>query len=332
LVSLIQRYHFITLLLTGLTFLVVMVGAYTRLSDAGLGCPDWPGCYGSLIVPEEITGQNAYAHIPLEKDKAWIEMIHRYIAGILGFALFTLTLMSLCHKPVIENIRGLLAFTSLLIIFQAALGMWTVTWLLHPTIVMLHLLGGMATLSLVWLANLRIRTAAEFKRPYHKPSRGIKMGAVIGLIMVIIQIALGGWLSTNYAAFACPDFPTCQNTWWPPLYLEAFNPFIPLDRNFSGGFLDHPLRVSIHFAHRLGALITTLYLLIFGAYCLTQLYGRIRFVIFILWLVLLVQVLLGIINVVALLPLWAAVLHNGVAALLLLVMVTLNYRLLQARL
>jgi heme a synthase len=328
LVNLIRRYHWITLFLTGLTLLVVTVGAYTRLSDAGLGCPDWPGCYGSLLVPDEVHNENVYAHIPLEADKAWIEMFHRYIAGILGLAIFTLTLLAYTRMPVLQQIRGLLGFTTLLIGFQAILGMWTVTWLLHPTIVMLHLLGGMATLSLVWLMNLRIRAQATLKQSTLKqPGLWLKIAASIGLIIVVLQIALGGWVSTNYAAFACPDFPTCQATWWPSLDWEAFNIFIPIDRNFSGGFLDHPARVTIHFIHRIGALVTTIYLLLFGSYCLYAVKGRMKILIVGLWLVLLLQLLLGIINVVALLPLWAAVLHNGVAAILLLFMVTINYRL-----
>lgn len=327
-VNLIRRYRFITLLLTGLTLLVVTVGAYTRLSDAGLGCPDWPGCYGSMIVPNEINTGNEYAHIPLEKDKAWIEMFHRYIAGILGLGIFGLTMLSLMRKPVLSNIRGLLIFTTLLIGFQALLGMWTVTKLLHPTIVMLHLLGGMATLCLVWLLHLRISAQGSV----HKTSvpLGLKIASLTGLVIVVLQIALGGWVSTNYAAFACPDFPTCQAQWWPAIDWEAFNVLIPIDRNFAGGFLDHPARVTIHFMHRLGALVTTVYLIGLGIYCLkTQ--SMLKQLIMLLWIVLSTQVLLGIINVVALLPLWAAVLHNGVAAILLLVMVTLNYRILQAK-
>lgn len=308
--NLIKRYSRFTLFLTLLTLIVVMVGAYTRLSDAGLGCPDWPGCYGSMIVPEHT----------VEKDKAWIEMIHRYIAGSLGLFIFALTFLAFkrSNSP-LYPIRGLLGFTSLLIIFQALLGMWTVTKLLHPTIVMLHLLGGMTTLSLVWLAHLRLQ---NHTLPVHPFAKSAKFASLIGLVIVVLQIALGGWVSTNYAAFACPDFPTCQAKWWPPLHMEAFNIFIPIDRNFDGGFLDHPQRVTLHFVHRLGALVTTTYLLIFSLFCLIQKLP-IKKLIFGLLFVLFLQVTLGIINVVALVPLWAAVLHNGVAALLLLYMVTI---------
>ncbi len=320
-VDFVKRYKRITLFLTLLTLIVVMVGAYTRLSDAGLGCPDWPGCYGSMIVQD-----NA-----IDKGKAWIEMGHRYIAGTLGLFIFGLTVLAFMRKQVIAKERGLLSGLSLLIIFQALLGMWTVTKLLHPTIVMLHLLGGMATLSLVWLLHLRIKNQIELPNPYFIVKPALKIASFIGLVIVIVQIALGGWVSTNYAAFACPDFPTCQAQWWPPLKLHAFDIFIPIDRNFEGGFLNHPERVTIHFVHRLGALITTLYLVIFSLTILFTLYGPIRKLIYGLLATLAVQITLGIINIVALLPLWAAVLHNGVAAILLLFMITICFRLQKAR-
>jgi cytochrome c oxidase assembly protein subunit 15 len=305
-----KRYQHFTFLLTLLTLTVVMVGAFTRLSDAGLGCPDWPGCYGSLIVQ---------AHT-FEADKAWIEMIHRYIAGSLGLFVFGLTAMAFRKSnPVLRPVRGLLLFTSFLITFQALLGMWTVTKLLHPTIVMLHLLGGMATLSMIWLIHLRIKNPHTFNT---RPILGAKIASIVGLVIVVFQIALGGWVSTNYAAFACPDFPTCQAQWWPPLNMEAFNIFIPIDRNFDGGFLDHPERVTIHFIHRVGALVTAGYLLIFSLFCLYK-NLPIKKLIFSLLFVLFLQISLGIVNIVALVPLWAAVLHNGVAALLLLCMVTI---------
>lgn len=307
-----KRYQGITFFLALLTLIVVMVGAYTRLSDAGLGCPDWPGCYGSLIVPDHT----------IEKDKAWIEMIHRYIAGTLGLCVFALTALSFKRNSVLTSMRGLLGFTGLFIVFQALLGMWTVTKLLHPTIVMLHLLGGMAILSLVWLAYLRLGATQSFTvKPW------LKIASLIGVIIVIIQIALGGWVSTHYAAFACPDFPTCGARWWPALDFSAFDIFIPIDRNFDGGFLNHPARVTIHFIHRLGALITTIYLLCLSI-CLWSL--PIKKLILGLLLALSIQISLGIINIVALLPLWAAVLHNGVAALLLLSILTITYHLFKA--
>jgi cytochrome c oxidase assembly protein subunit 15 len=306
-----KRYSTITFLLTLLTLTVVMVGAFTRLSDAGLGCPDWPGCYGAMIV-------QAGTH---EADKAWIEMIHRYIAGSLGLFIFALTAIAFTKKTsVLHASRGLLSFMSVLIIFQALLGMWTVTKLLHPTIVMLHLLGGMATLSLIWFLHLRIKYINMPARTHI--SQGIKIASLMGLIIVIMQIALGGWVSTNYAAFACPDFPTCQAQWWPPLNLEAFNIFIPIDRNFDGGFLNHPERVTIHFVHRLGALITALYLIAMSIYFLRAKVIS-KKIMFGLLIVLVAQISLGILNILLHVPLWAAVLHNGVAAILLLYMVTI---------
>jgi cytochrome c oxidase assembly protein subunit 15 len=256
-----------------------------------------------------------------EKDKAWIEMIHRYIAGSLGLLVFALTLTAFFKKnSVLQNVRHLLGFTSLLIIFQALLGMWTVTKLLHPTIVMLHLLGGMATLSMIWFIHLRLQNPPALQAaPFLK---GAKVASRIGLIVVVLQIALGGWVSTNYAAFACPDFPTCQAQWWPPLNFEAFNIFIPIDRNFDGGFLNHPERVTIHFIHRLGALVTALYLIGMSVYLL-HLKVISKKLIFGLLIVLTIQITLGILNVMLHVPLWAAVLHNGIAAILLLYMVTI---------
>jgi cytochrome c oxidase assembly protein subunit 15 len=309
LADLIKRYRIITLLLALLTLTVVMVGAFTRLSDAGLGCPDWPGCYGAMIVQEGT----------FEKDKAWIEMIHRYIAGSLGLFVFALTVLAFVHKPLYQ-VRSLLLFTSVLIIFQALLGMWTVTKLLHPTIVMLHLLGGMATLAMIWFIHLRLQNPPARRATHFL--KGVKIASIVGLLIVILQIALGGWVSTNYAAFACPDFPTCQAQWWPALNFEAFNIFIPIDRNFDGGFLDHPERVTIHFVHRLGALVTTLYLISMSIYFL-RIKAISKKIIFGLLIVLAAQITLGIINVVMHVPLWAAVLHNGVAAILLLYMVTI---------
>ena len=313
--------------LTALTLIVVLLGAYTRLKDAGLGCPDWPGCYGEWIVPEHIATNHPHANVPLEQHKAWLEMIHRYAAGTLGVLIFAFTLMT-WTSPLLHKFRGLASFTAIFTVLQALLGMWTVTWLLHPTIVMLHLLGGLLILSCVWLLQLRAQTSPHEYTVANVSS--IYYAALFGLILLICQIALGGWVSANYAALVCgTDFPLCQGKLIPPLYFkQAFSFWIPIDQNYAGGVLDHPLRITIHMIHRLGAVVLTAYWFILSIVCLWR-HLNLRKIILTFWILLAAQVTLGIINVVALLPTWSAVLHNGVAALLLLTVVTLNYKIYQ---
>ena len=303
---------------------VVLLGAYTRLVDAGLGCPDWPGCYGFLAVPdthEEITlAEQAYPHAPVEAHKAWPEMVHRYFAGTLGLIIAFLAVLAFRARH--DDSQPLILPVLLLglVIFQAALGMWTVTLGLLPVVVMGHLLGGFTTLALLLLLFLKLR---DGNRP--PVSSHLRNLALVGLAIVFIQVSLGGWTSANYAAIICTDFPTCQGHWIPPLDLSgAFQLHQEGVRSYLGGFLDNDARVTIHWLHRLGALVTTVYVL----FLVTRLFnnGYPRFAAWLL-LVLLVQLSLGISNVVFSLPLAVAVAHNGVAALLLLTMVTLVHTL-----
>ncbi|MGD8583501.1 MAG: COX15/CtaA family protein [Gammaproteobacteria bacterium] len=303
---------------------VVLLGAYTRLVDAGLGCPDWPGCYGFLTVPdshEEIKiAEQAFPHAPVEAHKAWPEMVHRYFAGTLGLIIALLAFLAFKARQ--DDSQPLLLPILLLglVIFQAALGMWTVTMGLLPIVVMGHLLGGFTTLALLLLLFLRLRDG-------NKPSSAspLRNLALIGLAIVFIQISLGGWTSANYAAIICTDFPTCQGHWLPPLDIAgAFELHDENVQNYLGGFLGNDARVTIHWLHRLGALVTTLFIL-FLAFRLFSSEHR-GFAGWLL-LVLVVQVSLGISNVVFSLPLAVAVAHNGVAALLLLTMVTLVHTL-----
>jgi heme a synthase len=202
------------------------------------------------------------------------------------------------------------------------LGMWTVTLLLHPTVVMGHLLGGMTLISLLWLLCLRVPPRSKTL----SASCGLKFALGLGLLLVIVQIALGGWTSANYAAMACTDFPTCREQWWPALHLsEGFSLFPSFDKNYEGGWLAHPARVTIHFMHRFFALIVFAYV---GALTLWLIIKKpaLRSVAMITLGLLITQVLLGISNILFLLPLPVATAHNGVAALLLLSMVTLNWR------
>jgi cytochrome c oxidase assembly protein subunit 15 len=293
--------------------IVVMLGAYTRLSDAGLGCPDWPGCYGEMIVPQ---GEG------IEQGKAWKEMTHRYVAGTLGLMILGFFIASWRKNSVLTPCRGLTTGLLFAVIFQALLGMWTVTLLLHPTIVMGHLLGGMTIISLLWLLTLRVDPMPPVL-PY---SQSLRIALALGLTVVVIQIALGGWTSANYAAMACPDFPTCREVWIPELdFKEAFSLLPSLDHNYEGGWLAHPARVTIHYMHRVFAVIVLVYVGSLSLWIALK-QPLLRQQALITLGLLLTQVALGISNIVFALPLAVATAHNGVAALLLLALVTLNTR------
>lgn len=323
-----MNYHRLAVVTCFLAFAVVLLGAYTRLSDAGLGCPDWPGCYGKIVVPDaphEVEQKHYLDQRPLEPEKGWKEMVHRYFAGTLGLFILVLAVWAWFrrgrpHQPVL-----LPAFLLVLVIFQALLGMWTVTLQLKPVVVMGHLLGGMATFSLLVLLALRTRPETWVGSLNPHAWRGF---AMFGLIVLVLQIALGGWTSSNYAALACPDFPTCQGSWWPETdFKEAFVLWRGLGVNYEFGVLEHPARTAIHLTHRIGALITFAYLGLLAV----RLIGRGGEILGstgrLIGGLLVVQVLLGVGNVVLHLPLAVAVAHNGVAALLLSSLILLNHQL-----
>ena len=321
----------IALLASALALFVVVLGAFVRLSDAGLGCPDWPGCYGHIDVPkthEEVQLANtAYPERPVEADKAWKEMIHRYFAGTLGLLVLIMAILALRNRRSEKQQVFVPLFLVGLIIFQALLGMWTVTIKLNPTIVMSHLMGGLATLSLLWWVSLRQGGLFVQRLPSTDDYSRLRRMALIGLLIVIFQIMLGGWTSANYAALHCPDFPTCQGQWIPSLdFTEAFTLWHGTEQNFEGGIMDNDARVTIHFVHRVMAAVTFIYL---GALALSLLFNQrfrpLRKFGVALSLVLVAQVVLGISNVLFSLPLLVAVGHNAGAALLLLTMVTLNH-------
>lgn len=239
---------------TLLCAVVVVVGAWVRLTDAGLGCPDWPGCYGQIHpaqVGDRAAGM-ADSVRPFDYRKALNEMLHRYVVGALGIVVLGLAILSALNRRDPGQPRVLPWAVVALLVCQALLGMWTVTLLLKPLIVTLHLLGGLATLALVWWLALpperRELKAAE------RPVRGI---AMLGLVVLVVQIALGGWTSSNYAATACPDFPACQGSLWPPMdFRDAFVLWRGLGIDYEGGVLETPARVAIHYTHRLGAYLT----------------------------------------------------------------------------
>lgn len=311
-----------SLLAVVLTYVVVVLGAYVRLSDAGLGCPDWPGCYGSMVVPgEDRLGDTGFAGAAIDHDKAWKEMTHRYAAGILGLLVFLMTILAWYRRRGAPAV--LITVIAVLVAFQATLGMWTVTWLLKPVVVSAHLVGGMAILALLFWVLL----SQLFRINSTNTDPGLRPWAVIGLLVLAVQIFLGGWTSANYAALICPDFPQCRNgAWFPPMdFDEGFRMWRGLGVNYEGGVLDAAGRTAIHISHRIGALLTFLAL---SAVALRAIYsrpGNVKTAGVLLFLALLVQVGLGIANIVMVLPLPVAVAHNGVAALLLLIMVALLY-------
>ena len=309
-----------------LTLCVVVFGAYVRLTDAGLGCPDWPGCFGTLTVPESkvaiIEAQGLYPESIVEVGKAWREMIHRYLAGILGLLILLISFVSYKIRHELK-VKLTLPFIILaLVIFQATLGMWTVTELLKPAIVTAHLMGGMTILALLTYLTHR-HLGAVSNTIVIDP--GIKSYIRFGFVLLFIQILLGGWTSTNYAALACTDFPTCHGSLMPDMdFKNGFNPFRELGMTASGENLSIKALQAIQWVHRVGALILTAYF-IFMVYLLRN-DPSTRFYRNILLLILLLQVIIGIANLVMHLPLFLATLHNLGAALLVIITTIINSR------
>jgi cytochrome c oxidase assembly protein subunit 15 len=309
-----------------LALAVVMLGAWVRLTDAGLGCPDWPGCYGRLVVPHPATTAeelgSEYTR-PLEAGKAWREMIHRYLASTLGLICVALAVLAwLNRREPNQPWRTPLALVAL-VVFQGLLGMWTVTLLLKPIVVVAHLLGGFATLAL--LVSLGRWRSTRFPQP----TAALRALGVAAAAALVLQISLGGWTSANYAALACPDFPTCQTQWWPAIadFEEGFVLWRGLGVDYEGGVLDHPARVAVHFTHRLGAVLAAVLIGLLawrlvrepatrgdGAAVLAALLLQLGLGVSIVWF--------GV-------PLAVAVLHNGVAAVLLLTVINANQRIRQ---
>lgn len=360
-----------------ITLGLIMLGAGVRLTDAGLGCPDWPGCYGQLTpvhaqaeIAQAVAAQGG-EHGPVSMGKAWREMIHRYIAMGLGLLIIGLAVLGWKWRRDLPGTPWLATVLVGVVILQGLFGKWTVTLLLKPAIVTGHLLGGMLTLALlVWLwrrvaeyspggigqtplaARRPISVAVQASqsdalvRPTGKeagqilepPTAGLKqhvpvnrgfgrlqLALTVGLVALVMQISLGGWTSTNYAALACTDFPLCQGKWVPDAdFTHAFHLIRPLGQTPDGDPISFQALTAIHFSHRIGALVTTgallwLIMLAWPRPGLRALAGG-------LTIALIVQILLGISNVVYSLPLSLAVAHNGGAAVLLMVLVMLKFR------
>jgi cytochrome c oxidase assembly protein subunit 15 len=298
---------------------VVVLGAYVRLNHAGLGCPDWPGCYGHLTVGQAVenahAANQAYPERPLEAGKALKEMVHRYLAGALVCVILVIATVAWRNRHDAQQPVKMPAFLVGLVILQALLGMWTVTLLLKPLIVLAHLIGGLTTMSLLWWMSLG---TARTTRPAGE--RALRKWAVVGLAVLSLQIMLGGWVSTNYAAVACPDFPTCQASFWPHMdFKDAFVLWRGLGIDYEGGVLEHPARVAIHFTHRLGAVVAALMLGFVAIKALRTGQSRgVRVAGGALAAALVTQLLLGPIMVLETFPLPLATAHNAVAAILLL--------------
>lgn len=309
---------------TALALIVIVVGAWVRLTDAGLGCPDWPGCYGhvhpSQLVDEVEAINQAHPDRPFDYTKALNEMIHRYIASGLGLLIIALAAISVVNRHDPRQPRVLPWVLLAVVLMQGLLGMWTVTLLLKPLVVTLHLLGGLTTLSLLWWLSLRPerRDATAGERRLLRPA---------GLVatLVVFQIALGGWTSTNYAAAACSDFPTCRGSFWPDMdFKDAFVLWRGLGIDYEGGVLDAPARVAIHYVHRIGAVVVTLALL--GLVAATWRRAgswQTRAAGSAVLGALILQLLIGMNLVWQGWPLWLGTAHNAGAALLVLTMVTL---------
>lgn len=310
---------------TLLALVVVLLGAYTRLTHAGLGCPDWPGCYGFISVPKtEAQLAHAERHFPdtpVEHHKGRNEMVHRYFAGTLALVI-TLLAVQAWRRHGRDGQPYRLPLLLLGVVFaQAAFGMWTVTLKLWPQVVTAHLLGGFATLSLLFLLSLRLSRAFA---PLPKLPLSVRRVAALALLVVIGQIALGGWVSANYAAVACVDLPTCHGQWWPQAdFANGFHLTQHIGPNYLGGQLDSDARTAIHLSHRLGALLVTGVLLLLSWKLYRHGLGRLARLVL---LALAVQIGLGISNVLFHLPLPVAVAHNAGGAMLLLCMVLVNYR------
>jgi heme a synthase len=310
-----------------LCLLVVVLGAYVRLSAAGLSCPDWPGCYGApspLGIKEDAAAQTQFRATPVNVGKAWREMIHRYAAGTLGLIIAALAVLSATHRG--RQMVGMRFGGALfaILILQASLGMLTVTMRLTPLLVTLHLVFGMTTLALLAWLWLSVKKPGRDSAPASPASLPRRL-CLVALIVLALQIALGGWTSSQYAALACPDVPTCQGQWWPATdYAHAFVPWSSVRVDYEGGVLSAPARTAIQLTHRLGACAATLLLVL--AACVTLKNTAARAARRAAWLVLAVlalQLLIAISMVKAGFPLVLATAHNAGAALLLLATVGL---------
>ncbi|MGM0913627.1 MAG: COX15/CtaA family protein [Pseudomonadota bacterium] len=308
--------------LAGVVFTVgvILLGAWTRLVDAGLGCPDWPGCYGALVVPDEGRALAHSPEAPLESAKAWMEMIHRYVASSLGLLVIALVVLGRSLRRRADYPWRLSLGLLALILVQGAFGAFTVTLKLWPQVVTLHLLGGLAVMLVFLWLHLRLRRCASGSLTpggVASPRRALTPLWGLAAMLLVAQLALGGWVSSNYAGIACQGFPTCNGEWWPALdWSEGFHLTQSVGPNYLHGQLHAEARSAIQMGHRLGALAL-------GAAILALLVCYRRETAMRPWLSALalayvVQFSLGVANVLLWLPLWLALLHTAGAVALVL--------------
>lgn len=300
---------------------VVTLGSFTRLVDAGLGCPDWPGCYGHLTWPDEaheiVAANQAYPDMPVLQGKTWPEMVHRYFAGTLGLLVLGLAIYAFKNRQEEGYPFRMPMIMLVLIIWQAMFGMWTVTLKLWPQVVTIHLMGGVTTFSLLAVLVFRLNDSWRFSDQTSAALRSLRGWIIGGFVVVFLQVFLGGWVASNYAAVACPDFPQCQLQWIPEMdFRQGFNFTQHVGPNYLGGRLDGDARTAIHFSHRVGAIITMLYLIALSLMMLAKKSKPISILAGTILVALVVQIGLGITNVIMSIPLAVAVAHNFVGALL----------------
>ena len=301
-----------------LTLVVISLGAWVRLTDAGLGCPDWPGCYGLLTTPDTVDelakAKENYPNASIDVGKAWREMLHRYVAGILGLYVFFITYISIKYSK--QNYI-LPVSISILIVIQAIMGMLTVTMLVKPTVVTTHLFFGMLTATLLFINGLKYSglNLLQDKLPVYAIS-----AIALTWVLLVIQILLGGWTSTNYASLACTDFPKCLDQWYPKemVFDKAFNIFDLPEINYEGGFLAYGAKVAVHYIHRVTALVLSIsFLLTLVIIFKLKNHAFLKKIISFSLVFFVLQIILGISNVIYSLPLNIAVWHTMNAAILL---------------
>ncbi|MDU0112163.1 MAG: cytochrome c oxidase assembly protein subunit 15 [Psychrosphaera sp.] len=309
---------------------VVILGAYTRLTDAGLGCPDWPGCYGFLSVPTHAAdiahAEGAFPDRPVEHAKAWNEMIHRYFAGSLGFLILIMFLLSLKTK----QRMALPTILLLTVCFQALLGMWTVTMNLMPLVVMGHLLGGFTTFCLLVISALTLSRQINAGHIASSPSslcHRLYRLSQLAFICLVIQIALGGWTASNYAAVACTELPICEGNWTEKFDIKEALTIPTGHDDYEYGVMHYEARMSIHVLHRFGAILVLFVFIALAFNLMKSKSTELKRFGMILTLLVSTQFLLGVSNVVFQLPLFIAVSHNFVALCLLASLITLMFNL-----
>lgn len=303
---------------------VVVLGAFTRLVDAGLGCPDWPTCYGHLWIPNEaheiVAANEKFSETPVETDKTWPEQIHRIFAGTLGLLIAALAIFAIRNRELKDYPFRLPVFLVIVVVWQAIFGMWTVTLKLWPQIVTLHLFGGFTTLTLLWLLTFRLDNRRwQVGETIAAKLVALKPLVIVTIVVVVAQILLGGWMSSNYAAVACGvEFPTCHAEWWPPMDIAAgLNITQDIGPNYLGGQLESEARTAIHMLHRVGAIVASVVVIVLALRLFAVKLASASKVAWWLLAVLGLQIALGISNVIFAVPLAVAVLHNAVGALLL---------------